>query len=193
MGSRRARAAVHATLLIASGSAAMLAWRAGFYANFALALLVAVWLVAMSVAVADRHAETTPSPLPPPGEDQRTQRRLIAYLNLSPAPLVMLDWEKRLWAINRAARRLFKADDLIPAPPAALITAIASTPPGQMANVSLDRGGEIHASALMTTDLDGAGGGIGAGDRIAALVDIDAALKAAEARALRDSAGRAQP
>ncbi|MBV7257414.1 HAMP domain-containing histidine kinase [Pacificimonas sp. WHA3] len=176
----RLRTALYATLLIFTGAAAMLAWREGFYANTALALLVAVWISAILSAMATRQTAPVTVVMQTPDEAAlREQKRLIAYLNLSPAPLVTLDREMRLWAVNRAARRLFAADDLIPSPPDGLVAAISATAPGQTTSVRMDGG---HAAALAIADLDSGG----TGGRIAALIDIDAELKVAEANALRD-------
>jgi signal transduction histidine kinase len=171
-------------LLFLLGTAALFAAERRLWANVTLALLLALWLCAAILLRARRDANVPPPPALPPhlAEQAREQRRLTAYLNLSPAPLVTLDGDGRLYAVNRAARRLFACEDRVPGPPAGLAEAIAAAAPGRSASVRLDLGGEGRAFALATADL--AGGGIG--QRIAALVDIDAELRAAEASALRD-------
>ncbi len=180
MASSKLKTALYATLLILAGALAMLAWREGFYANTALALLTGIWLAAIMAAMTAREAPPVAVPVSAPDDAAlREQKRLIAYLNLSPAPLVTLDRESRLWAVNRAARRLFGVDDLIPSGHADLVAAISATAPGQTATVKIAGG---HVAALATADLDAGG----EGGRIAALIDIDAKLKVAEANALRD-------
>ena len=185
--SRRTRvrftALVAPILLFLLGAAALFAAERHLWANTTLALLLALWLAAADL-LRTRRRETTP---PPPAttwmtERAREQRRLIAYLDLSPAPLVTLDGEDRLYAVNRAARRLFGCDDRVPDPPAGLIAAIGGAVPGRSASVRLAIAGETRDFALTIADLTQAGAGL----RIAALVDIGAELRAAEASALRE-------
>jgi len=186
-GDRRNRVGIAALatplLLFLLGGAALFAAERHLWANVALALLLALWIAAASL-IQTRRRETTP---PPPAttwmtERAREQRRLVAYLDLSPAPLVTLDGEDRLYAVNRAARRLFGCDDRVPDPPAGLVAAIAGAAPGRSASVRLAIAGETRDFALAIADLAQAGAGL----RIAALVDIGAELRAAEAGALRE-------
>ncbi len=88
----------------------------------------------------------------------------------------------RVSTVNRAARRLFAAEDVVPNPPWALVEALAATPPSRAATVRLPDAGRDRAFALVTGDLV-LGGGV---TRIGALLDIEAELLAAEAAALRD-------
>ncbi|MGN6277995.1 MAG: sensor histidine kinase [Sphingomonas sp.] len=170
--------------LFVLGAAAMFAALHALWANVVLAVLLALWTLAALAMRAYRDANTPPPPgLPRHLEAQaREQRRLTAYLNLSPAPLLTLDADRRLVAVNRAARRLFACEDRVPDAPAELIEAIALATPGRSASIRLPPPGEPRAFALATADLAGGGAGL----RIAALVDIDAELRAAEAGALRD-------
>lgn len=183
MGSSLARLAGPLFLLVL-GAGAMFAGLHDLWANVVLAILLAAWTLAAMLVRAARDARTPAAPsLPRHLEAQaREQRRLTAYLNLSPAPLVTLDGEGRLAAVNRAARRLFACEDRVPDPPGELVEAIALAAPGRSASVRIELGGVARAFALATADLVGGGAGL----RIAALVDIDAELRAAEAGALRD-------
>ncbi|HEU4960210.1 MAG TPA: ATP-binding protein [Sphingomonas sp.] len=171
-------------ILVLLGAAALFAAERRLWANVTLALLLALWLCAATAIRARRDAQVPAAPALPPhlAEQAREQRRLTAYLNLSPAPLVTLDGDGRLYAVNRAARRLLGCEDRVPDPPAGLADAIAAATPVRSASVRIDLDGEPRTFALATADL--AGGGIG--QRIAALVDIGAELRAAEASALRD-------
>lgn len=183
MGFSQLATAFRTLLLLVFGAAAMLAWINGLYASVLLALLLAAWTGAIAMVSARRWDRSESfAPPPPVDDDARERRRLTAYLNLSPAPLVTLDGEDRLRTVNRSARRLFSAEDLVPDAPPALVEAIAATAPGRSATVVLAIGGDARSFALATADLD-----IGpAATRIAALIDIHAELKAAEAAALRD-------
>lgn len=171
-------------MMFALGLAAMFAAERGLWANLTLATLLAAWIWAAIFAYGDRKRQRAPQPrtFAETEAQAREQRRLTAYLNLSPAPLLMLDGDGRLNAVNRAARRLFACHDRIPDPPDGLLDAIDAAKPGRSASVMLDLNGETRAFALATGDLVVGGEGL----RIAALVDIDAELRAAEASALRD-------
>lgn len=178
MGSRGWSALLRGILLLLAGGAFAIAWGAGLYASALVAALAAIWGVVTGIVEARRPklvpvAATLPAPDP-----AHRERRLTALLDLSPAPIVTLDEEGRLHAINRAARRLFGAADLIADPPAPLLDAIGGDISSRAATVSI--GGRSYA--LTTSDL-----ALGSGQtRLAALIDIDAELKAAEAATLRD-------
>ncbi len=180
MGFERARRVAHAVLLVVAGGIAALAALKGLYATTLLATLVAIWTAALDLT--DRPV-AVPAPPPPlaANPDEEERRRLTAYLDLSPAPLVALD-DGRLRVVNRAARRLLGASDLVPDPPPALLAALADTRPGRTATIDLRDGGEARSFALATGELALSGRIL----RIGALIDIDAELKAAEAAALRE-------
>lgn len=166
-----------------AGAAATAALLHGLYATATLSLLVALWAAALiQQAMSRRVATHAPVPSGLGANDAEERRRLTLYLDLSPAPLVALDRDDRLRVINRAARRLLAAEDLVEMPPAKLVEAIAATPPGRSGAARLDAGGGERAFALLTADLDAASRAV----RVAALVDIEADLKAAEAATLRD-------
>jgi two-component system nitrogen regulation sensor histidine kinase NtrY len=180
MGSSRARPIAHALLLALAGAIVALAIVHGLLATALLAALVAIWIAVLDLV--DRGQPVPVSAPPPPAlPDEAERRRLTAYLDLSPAPLVALD-DGRLRVVNRAARRLLGASDLVPAPPPALLAALADTRPGRTTTIELDEAGDPRSFALATGDLALAGRMM----RIGALIDIDAELKAAEASALRD-------
>lgn len=182
MGSDAARGGLRSVTLVLTGGIIALAAMRGLYATALLATMVALWMAVRSVV-----EQRVPAPLPPPpappdtDADAETLQRMTAYLDLSPAPLVSLD-AGRLRAVNRAARRLFGANDLVPDPPASLCAALLDTRPGRTARIDLDDAGDIRSFALATSDLTVCGRML----RIGALIDIDSALKAAEAAALRE-------
>ncbi len=181
MGSERVRVMLRTVLVAVAGAVGAVAAMDGLYATAVLAALVAVWIAALNLTDTTRRLPVPPPPPPVfPGEDER--RRLTAYLDLSPAPLVALDDAGRLRVVNRAARRLLGASDLVPDPPAALVAALSDTRPGRTATIDLGREGDVRSFALATGDLTLAG----RMTRIGALIDIDAELKTAEASALRD-------
>ncbi len=171
--------AVRGVLLFAAGAAAAAAWTGGLYASLALAVLLALWIMALAV---DRRG-TAPAPDPPgPRPEQAERRRLTAYLDLSPAPLVTIDRRDRVKAVNRAARRLFGAEALIADADETLARAIAMTEPGLSRTVVLNTGAGSRSFALVTEDI-----AVDAdANRVAALVGIDGELRAAQADALRE-------
>ncbi|WP_245824684.1 sensor histidine kinase [Sphingomonas azotifigens] len=165
-------------LLLLAGGAFAAAWSAGLYASALVSALAGLWGLVTGIAEAQRpKLVPVAAPMPAPDPAHR-ERRLTALLDLSPAPIVTLDEEGRLHAINRAARRLFGAADLIADPPELLAEAIAGEASGRAATVAI--GGRSYA---LTTSEFALGG---ARSRLAALIDIDAELKAAEAATLRD-------
>lgn len=175
-------AAVRLAVLFLAGATAATGWTRGLYATAVLAVVVAAWVgAAQLLAARRRHAPRAAVPAPA-GDDARARQRLAVYLDLSPAPLVALDAGDRLRAVNRAARRLFGADDMLRDPPPALVAAIAATVPGRTARVQIGTAQGLHRFAILTVDL--ATDGVPA--RVAALIDIDAELRAAEAQALHD-------
>lgn len=182
MASDGLAAAVRAALLTAMGAVVATAWTRGLYATAVLAGLVALWALALGVLAARPRTLATAPVTPAAVGDEAERRRLTAYLDFSPAPLVALDDEARLHVVNRAARRLLGAEDLVPDAPPALLAALEATAPGRTATVELSDGEGMRNFALATGDLS-----LGAGaTRIGALIDIDAELKAAEASALRE-------
>src|SRR6185369_4437759 len=86
-----------------------------------------------------------------------------------------------LTAVNRAARRLFRTDDMIVDAAGALGEAVAEATPETRKTVRLAAGGLPRTYALSVADVTGAGGAL----RLAALTDIQAELQAAEAAALK--------
>lgn len=177
MTARGWAALLRGVLLLLAGGAFAVAWGAGLYASALVSALAALWGIATGV-VAARRPQLVPVAAPVPAPDPaHRERRLTALLDLSPAPIVTLDQERRLHAINRAARRLFDAADLIADPPPLLVEAIGDIagPP-----VTVAIGGRSYALATSEFALGGAQ------SRLAALIDIDAELKAAEAATLRD-------
>ncbi len=180
MASDRVRAMLRALVIAAAGAAGALAATRGLYATTLLAALLAVWIAALNLVDTGQRPPLPPPPAPvSAGEEER--RRLNAYLDLSPAPLVALD-DGRLRVVNRAARRLLGASDLVADPPDGLVAALSDTRPGRTATIDIGHDTDVRSFALATGDLALAG----RMTRIGALIDIDAELKAAEAAALRE-------
>ncbi|WP_454280184.1 sensor histidine kinase [Sphingomonas sp. Marseille-Q8236] len=179
MASDRLAAALRTLVVAGAGAAASWSAHDGLYANTALALLVVAWTGGVEF-FATRPAILPPPP-PPPVADQDERRRLLAYLDLSPAPLIVREGGA-LTAVNRAARRLFLTDAVVAQPPPALLDALTQTPPGRTATVTLDDAGSPRTFALAAGELL-SGGGVA---QVGALIDIGAEIKAAEAAALRE-------
>lgn len=187
MASSARRQAAHALLAFAMGTTMAAAWSSGFVAAGIVALLVGLWAVVASYRAwrsHERHGRAGPEELAPGHPADRAA--LASYLDASPLPLLLLEGQERLTTLNRGARAFFGAQDRIVAPPAGLVEAIRTTRPGQAARIDLPIGGDalgaLRPFALATSDVAGP---LGDG-RIAALTDIDAELRAAEAATLRD-------
>jgi signal transduction histidine kinase len=105
-------------------------------------------------------------------------------LDHAPVPLVLMTGQGALHAVNRAARRLFGADDRIAGADHSLARAIAEAHPGQRALIQLaDRpGGAPRGFALSVAHWSAADGPA----LLAALTDVQAELRAAEAAVLQD-------
>ena len=180
MASERVHAMLRALIVAATGAVGAVAAMRGLYATALLAALIAVWIAALDL-VDTRPRQPLPPPLPTVSDREEERRRLNAYLDLSPAPLVALD-DGRLHVVNRAARRLLGASDFVVEPPEGLVAALADTRPGRTATIEIGHDGDVRSFTLATGDLALAG----RMTRIGALIDIDAELKAAEAAALRE-------
>lgn len=173
-----------ALVLVALGVAvAALAWRHGLPANGVIGALTALaagwWLVRAEPATAD---------VSPPVEadsirldDERRRRTLQAFLDQAPTPLVTLEPGGQLAAVNRAARRLFRTDNVLPDGDGALLAAIGGGAAQVRRTVRLASEGVSRTYALSVAEVVGAGGAL----RLAALTDIEAELQAAEAAALK--------
>ncbi|MES3152765.1 sensor histidine kinase [Sphingomonas faeni] len=171
---------LRALIVAATGAVGAVAAMRGLYATALLAALIAVWIAALDL-IDTRPRPPLPPPLATVSDRDEERRRLNAYLDLSPAPLVALD-DGRLHVVNRAARRLLGASDFVVEPPEGLVAALADTRPGRTATIEIGHDGDVRSFALATGDLALAG----RMTRIGALIDIDAELKAAEAAALRE-------
>ncbi|PTQ64999.1 hypothetical protein C8J45_102357 [Sphingomonas sp. PP-CE-3G-477] len=139
MASDRLRATLRALVVAAAGAAGAVAATRGLYATALLAALIAVWIAALNLIDTGQPQAQSPSPPAPITAGEEERRRLTAYLDLSPAPLVALD-DGRLRVVNRAARRLLGASDLVADPPPALVAALSDTRPGR--TVTIDIGDE---------------------------------------------------
>ena len=169
-----------ALLALVAGAGMAAAWFAGLIAAGIVAMLVGIWAISATTLSARRQSSR---PLPPAAAAAAPDRQALeGCLDASPLPLLLLDPNERLIALNRPARRLFAAEHLIIAPPAELIETIRATTPGKTARIELAVDDQRRPFALTTSDVAGA---LGSG-RIAAFTDIEAELRAAEAATLRD-------
>jgi signal transduction histidine kinase len=121
---------------------------------------------------------------------------LANLLDQTPAPLLIRDPDGVIRAGNRAARALFQTDDRLLDPPPALVKALRDGAPGERLTLSLAQAGAaggVRTYAMPLTDVAltdvGGSGATGPGRavaRLAALLDIEPELRAAEAGALRE-------
>ena len=171
-------------VVFAGGAVAVVAWRAGLPANALLAAMTsvgaAVWTLThdaggAGLAAAPAQADTARL------DEERARRTLQAFLDQAPTPLVTLQPDGTLNAVNRAARRLFRTDGTVADASGVLGAAVDGTTPETRKTVRLTAGGLPRTYAVSVADVAGAGGSL----RLAALTDIQAELQAAEAAALK--------
>lgn len=186
MGSRRLWAGLLAQAAVfVCGGVAVLAWRAALPANTLLLALIGAGAAFWVAARTSRDAEAgRREPEPPPDnlDRERARRTLQAYLDQAPTPLVTWRPGGPTTAVNRAARRLFRTDDVIAGPSGELLTAALEGSPDIRRTVRLTADGVARTYALSIAEVVGAGGAL----RLAALTDIEAEIQAAEAAALRE-------
>jgi len=172
------------TVVFAAGVVALAAWRAGLPAN---ALLAAMTALGAAIWTFTHDAGGPGGAAAPPAADtlhldqERARRTLQAFLDQAPTPLVTMQSDGALNAVNRAARRLFKTDGTVADPADVLGAAVAGATPEARKTVRLTAGGLPRTYAISVTDVSSAGGSM----RLAALTDIQAELQAAEAAALK--------
>jgi signal transduction histidine kinase len=186
MASRAFAARLVGQILAIGGAVlAYAAWRAGLPANALLCGLVAATAAAWSLHQAGLEAAVASPAAEPAGphlEEERRRRTLQAFLDQAPTPLLTLQADRPLTAVNRAARRLFRTDGVLADPTGELRHAILETSPDTRRSVRLETAGAPRTYALSVAEVVGAGGAL----RLAALTDIQAEIQAAEAAALKE-------
>lgn len=172
--------------IIASALIAPHAWRGGLYASFCLALLVlaaAVFSIMHHLVGLERrlrHREVAPVR---PADQERLRNRVL--LDHVPVPLLFLSVRGQIHAANRAARRLFSAEDRLIQPPEALLEALAN--PGSAREAEIIRitpqgDGPYRQFRLSTSQ----GASLGGVVTYIALIDIEAQLNTSTAETLRN-------
>jgi signal transduction histidine kinase len=165
--------------LAAAGALAIVAWRNGLWANLVILILVGGWLAVETVVRA------APARRLAPGADVaaelRAQRPWRAMLDQTPAPLVTLQADGALRAVNRAARALFQTDDRLAAPSVELVSALKGAGLKARSLILATPTGP-RAFALEAADIVGDAGAV----RLGVLIDIHSEIQAAEAKALRE-------
>ena len=184
MISRRLAAAIGVqAVAVAGGVLAYVAWRSGLHANALLAAVVSVAAATASLGAGRDLPRPDPSePSAAHLEDERRRRPLHTYLSQTPTPLLAVQADRPLFAVNRAARRMFRTDDVLADPAGELGRAILAASPDQGRAVRLEAGGTLRTYALSVADVVGSAGA----QRLAALTDIEAEIQAAEAAALKE-------
>ena len=162
MGSKRLWAGLLAQAgVFACGAVAILAWRAALPANAVLLALIgtaAAFWVASRAAGSAGDSAPAPAPTPENLERERARRTLQAFLDQAPTPLVTWRPGGPTTAVNRAARRLFRTDDVVTGP------AGEAEPPSKdrptRRTVRLTSDGVARTYALSVADVAGAGGAL---------------------------------
>lgn len=164
MACRRGRRAVACAIgLVMCGIAADEGWRGGLWGSLTGAMVVAIWLAVVIWWLAVQRS-TTPSVEREAAPD-RAGDRLV--LDAAPTPIVMIEGAS-VRVLNRAARRLFGADDQMMGAPAALTRS--------------DDHYLRHEGRQYRIDRVSLGGGV-AERSVATLIDIEEEERVAEARA----------
>lgn len=182
MGSRRrlAQALLAQAAVAGLAVAALLAVRAGLPASaLAAGLLAGFAALAVAVGASRERVRVIEAPQPRRADDEARNLRLL--LDHSPAPLVTLEPDGVIRAVNRAARALFGVDDRI-LRAAGLREALQGATVGGRSTLQLGEGAPARTYSISVVDVSTRGGGA----RLAALVDIGGELRAAEAAALRE-------
>jgi signal transduction histidine kinase len=185
MGSRFNAVLIQLLLLFLAGVAAQAAWNAGYYASFLIAALVGLWVGGHALLGRFRGGQEALAESAWSAavlQREREARALGAFLDHAPVPLLALRARGALTALNATARRFFQTDDVVRDPPAQLLPAILGAVPGRPQTLTLDSGGSPRAFALTVSELVSEGDFV----RVAALVDIQAEIQAAEAAALKE-------
>ncbi|THD61342.1 ATP-binding protein [Phenylobacterium sp.] len=191
MGSRRFWTGLLAQALVfACGGLAIAAWRTGLPANAVLLGLIGAGVAVWTAGLAARPAVEARAEPEPPAEHldrERARRTLQAFLDQAPTPLVSWRPGEPASAVNRAARRLFRTDDVLTGPAGEAVAEALRASPDVRRTVRLTEAGIARTYAISIADVTGMGvtGAEGA-LRLAALTDIEAELQAAEAAALRE-------
>jgi len=182
--SRPLGAAAVQALVFFCGALAVLAVQGSLYACGLVCALAGVWLAAWA---ATRSPPRLSAPAKPPAPSAPRAPDLLAnLLDQTPAPLLIRRPDGVIRAGNRAARALFHTDDRLLDPPPALVLALRDGAPGERRTLSLAQAGSaggVRTYAMPLTDVTGPAGGV---TRLAALLDIEPELRAAEAGALRE-------
>jgi signal transduction histidine kinase len=167
-------AGVAATAILAFTSA-----RDQMWANMALCLLGLAVSTVMLLAAHEigRREDKVPAedrsrPQPPP-------QTLSALLDQVPVPLLRSVEGEGYYALNLAARRLFRVDDFISDPPPALVTAVMRAERGARSSIRLFD--SIYALGVSELSFEKRK------ERFISLTDIQAEMRIAEATALGDT------
>ena len=173
-------------VLLLAGIGAETAWRQGYFATCAVCVIVGLWAgghaLVRTYARRDTDAVTESAWSRAVFQREREARALGAFVDHAPVPLLALRARGSLSALNLAARRFFGTDDLVAEPPEALVPAILGATPGRPQTVMLETRGSTRAYALTVSEIVSDGDMV----RVAALVDIQAEIQAAEAAALKE-------
>jgi len=165
MASRRAIGTIGPSLaLLALGAIGLAAWQSGLWGTVIGTVLGSLWLIVRAVWHGTHPPNVTASAHAAPAADESLPFRLV--LDQIPIPLIDLRADAA-HAVNRAARAMFSTDDRILPLPAVL----------------RERGPHLmthHGRRFRIDRVETAGGAL------AALIDIDAEERTAEARATAD-------
>jgi len=184
--SRPLGAAATQALVFVCGALAVLAIQGSLYACGLVCALAGIWLAAWAATRSRAPARRGALSKAAAPSASRAPDLLANLLDQTPAPLLIRRPDGVIRAGNRAARALFHTDDRLLDPPQALVQALRDGAPGERLTLSLAHAGAaggVRTYAMPLTDVTGPAGAV---TRLAALLDIEPELRAAEAGALRE-------
>jgi signal transduction histidine kinase len=178
-------AAVVQALVFACGGLTLLAIQGSLYACGLVCALAGIWLAVWASTRSSAPVKRAAAKALQPNVS-RAPDLLSNLLDQTPAPLLIRRPDGVIRAGNRAARALFQTDDRLLDPPPALVQALRDGAPGERMTLSLAHtgaAGGVRTYAMPLTDVTGPAAAV---TRLAALLDIEPELRAAEAGALRE-------
>lgn len=167
-------AGVAVTAILAFTSA-----RDQMWANMALCLLGLALSAGMLLAAHEIGRREDKVPAEDRSRPEPTPQTLSALLDQVPVPLLRSVEGEGYYALNLAARRLFRVDDFISDPPPALVTAVMRAERGARSSIRLFD--SIYALGVSELSFEKRK------ERFISLTDIQAEMRIAEATALGDT------
>ena len=182
MTSRPLASAALCALLFAAGAGAAAAWQRHMWAVLAALLLAALIAATLTIERRARHRQVRTEYLPASTRLAQRENRQALLLDLAPLALLTADSAGHIHAVNRAARQLLGADDLVLTVPPELAEALQSPSGGLPVSVQLQTDGVYQTFALSSAAIDGPDGP----GRLLSLLNIETPMRTRDAETTRE-------